>query len=167
MTTHPLLQSIRFRPYVEADVPFLRYVYASTRADEMQLVPWTDEQKAAFLNMQFDAQRAHYEQFYPDCEFLVIERDGVPIGRLYIDRGDDIRITDIALVPDVRGQGLGTALLEQILDEARQKRQKVSIYVEHFNPARHLYDRLGFRHTDTNGVYHYMEWWDEAAAPVT
>ncbi len=35
---------------------------------------------------------------------------------------------------------------------------RVSIHVEHDNPARRLYDRLGFQHVDTNGVYHLMEW---------
>ncbi len=35
---------------------------------------------------------------------------------------------------------------------------RLSIHVEHDNPARRLYDRLGFQHVDTNGVYHLMEW---------
>ena len=126
----------------------------------MQLVPWTDEQKASFLDMQFTAQKTHYERFYPDCEFLVIELEGAPIGRLYVDRGEDdnIGIIDIALLPEHRGRGIGRVLLEEILAEARASDRKVTIYVEHFNPARRLYDRLGFRHVDTNGVYHLMEW---------
>lgn len=128
----------------------------------MRLVPWTDEQKSTFLNMQFDAQKAHYESYYPGCEYFVVEMEGCSIGRLYIDRGEDIRITDIALMPEFRGRGIGRGLLQQILDEGRASGRIVSIYVEHFNPARHLYDRLGFRHADTNGVYHYMEWSAEA-----
>ena len=42
--------------------------------------------------------------------------------------------------------------------EAEASGKPVKIYVEHFNPARHLYDRLGFQHVDTNGVYHLMRW---------
>jgi len=125
----------------------------------MQLVPWTPEQKAAFLDMQFQAQAAHYTEFYPHCQFLMIELEGRPIGRLYIDRGeDDIRITDIALLPEWRGHGIGRMLMEEILAEGRNTGKRVTIYVEHDNPARGLYDRLGFRHVDTNGVYHFMEW---------
>jgi len=158
--SRPARSAITFRPCVDGDVPFLRLLYGTTREDEMRLVPWTDEEKAAFLDMQFAAQKNHYERFYPDCEFLVIELGGTPIGRLYIDRGgdDNIAIIDIALVPEHRGQGIGRMLLEEILAEARAGDRKVSIYVEHFNPARRLYDRLGFRHVDTNGVYHLMQW---------
>jgi len=130
----------------------------------MRLVPWTDEQKAAFLDMQFTAQKTHYEQYYPDCAFMVIEMGQAAIGRLYIDRDDeDIRITDIALLPEFRGRGIGRMLMEEILEEGRATQKRVTIHVEQDNPARHLYDRLGFRHVDTNGVYHLMEWSAEQA----
>jgi ribosomal protein S18 acetylase RimI-like enzyme len=155
----PPRSAITFRPYSDADIPFLRYLYGTTREDEMQRVPWTDEQKAQFLDMQFTAQKNHYEASYPDCEFLVIEIEGKAIGRLYIDRGEkEIRLTDIALLPEYRGRGIGRMLLEEILEEGRASGRRVTIYVEHYNPARHLYDRLGFRHIETNGVYHFMEW---------
>ena len=130
----------------------------------MRLVQWTEAEKAAFLDQQFAAQKAHYEQTYTDCQFLTIELDGERIGRLYVDRGvpDDIEIVDIALLPEHRGRGIGRMLLEEILAEGRATGKSVTIYVEHFNPARGLYDRLGFRHVDTNGVYHLMEWRPDA-----
>lgn len=151
--------AITFRPCVDADVPFLRQLYGSTREEEMRMVPWSEQQKAQFLDMQFRAQKQHYEESYPDSDFLMIELDGKPAGRLYIDRGaDEIRLIDIALLPEVRGRGIGSMLVEEILAEARRSERRVTIYVEHFNPARRLYDRLGFRHIETNGVYHLMEW---------
>lgn len=155
---------IRFRPATDDDIPFLSALYATTREDEMKLVPWTDEEKAAFLKMQFDAQKYHYDRNYPDCEFLVIEKSGESIGRLYIERfPDEICIVDIALMPEHRGSGLGTMLLKEILEEAEQTNRVVSIYVESFNPALRLYQRLGFEHIDTNGVYNKMRW----SAPAT
>jgi ribosomal protein S18 acetylase RimI-like enzyme len=159
----PRRDTIRYRAATPDDVPFFLYLYATTRIDEMNLVPWTDEQKAAFLQQQFFAQKAHYDEYYVDCQFLVIEMDGERIGRLYIDRDEqEIAIIDIALLPQFRGRGIGRMLMQEILDEARDTGKAVRIYVEHFNPARHLYDRLGFEHVDTNGVYHLMRW----VAPV-
>jgi ribosomal protein S18 acetylase RimI-like enzyme len=150
---------ITFRRVVESDTPFLRALYASTRADEMARVPWTDEQKAAFLEQQFLAQTAHYTEYYDPEQFMVIEQDAAPIGRLYLHRRTgDIEIIDIAIIPELRGQGIGSVLLREILDDAARSGSSVTIYVEHFNPARRLYDRLGFRHVDTNGVYHLMKW---------
>jgi ribosomal protein S18 acetylase RimI-like enzyme len=151
--------AIRLRPVTEADAAFLRHLYGTTRAEELSPVPWTDEQKSLFLDMQFNAQKTHYETYYPDCAFLVIEMDAERIGRLYVDRTDErIEIIDIALLPQYRGRGIGRMLLDEILAEAGATKRAVRIYVEHFNPARRLYDRLGFRHIETNGVYHLMEW---------
>jgi ribosomal protein S18 acetylase RimI-like enzyme len=128
-------------------------------------VPWSDEQKAAFLRWQFDLQHQYYEQYYPGSERLVIERvngDGhppTPIGRLYIDRwADQIRLVDIAILPAHRGRGVGGALLQSIMDEARALGVAVTIHVEATNPALSLYRRLGFRHVDSNGVYYLMRW---------
>jgi len=150
---------IRLRTKTEADRPFLTALYASTRTQEMAIVPWSDEQKQAFLLSQFDAQTSHYDQYYDGADFLIIEQDGVPIGRIYIDRTpEEIEIVDIALLPELRGAGLGSRLLRDILQEAEESGKSVKIYVENFNPARHLYDRLGFQHVDTNGVYHLMKW---------
>lgn len=155
----PARSSITFRPCRPDDVPFLRHLYGTTREDELRLVDWTPGQKKAFVDFQFQAQKTHYEASYPECQFLVIELGGSAIGRLYIDRGDDrIKIIDIALLPEHRGRGIGGMLVEEILAEAGATARTVEIYVEHFNPARRLYDRLGFRHIDTNGVYHLMQW---------
>lgn len=159
-------ESVRYRAKTEQDDPFMLFLYATTRVDEMQLVPWTDEQKAQFLTQQFQAQKDHYEKYYDNCEFLVIETTGgEPIGRLYVDRKpDDIRIVDIALVPQYRGKGLGRVLLQEILDEAAGSGRTVSIHVESYNPALHLYHRLGFEEIDTNGVYKLMQWRPPAGA---
>jgi ribosomal protein S18 acetylase RimI-like enzyme len=154
-----MTDSIRLRPKSEADRSFLAALYASTRTQELAMVPWSDEQKQAFLQWQFDAQTTHYDTHYEGADFLIVELDGAPIGRLYADRRpEDIEIIDIALLPQFRGAGLGTRLLRDVLGEAEAGGKSVKIYVEHFNPARHLYDRLGFQHVDTNGVYHVMKW---------
>jgi ribosomal protein S18 acetylase RimI-like enzyme len=109
--------------------------------------------------MQFNAQSAHYRENYPGASFQIIERDGVAAGRLYVARWEkEIRIIDIALLPEHRGAGIGTKLLKELQKEARAARKKLSIHVEQFNPARRLYERLGFQQVEEKGVYLLMEW---------
>ncbi len=148
------------RPETEEDLKFLYHLYASTRADEMALLDWTEEEKEAFLRMQFSAQRGYYREHYRESRFDVIEREGEAIGRLYVARWpDDIRVVDIALMPEHRGQGLGGGLMRALLDEAAAAGKSVSIHVEVYNPALRLYERLGFQAKgEDNGVYRLMEW---------
>lgn len=153
------VDSTVLRTVNSSDEPFLRDVYASTRADELMQVPWTDEQKRAFTDMQFDAQDKYYREHYPTAQFLVIEQDGTAVGRLYIDRWEnEIRILDIALLPQFRGAGTGTKLLMELREEARVEGKVLTIHVEKFNPALRLYERLGFQQKQDKGVYLLMEW---------
>ena|SRR5256885_4022849 len=148
---------IGLRPITAADAPFLRALYGSTRAKELAPVPWSEEQKRAFLDLQFRAQSVHYLKHYGDGQFLMIEEDGRAIGRLLLHRTpEEIRVIDISLMPEHRGRGIGTRLLRDVLAEGEASRRRVSIHVEHFNPAKRLYERLGFRYVETNGVYDLM-----------
>jgi GNAT superfamily N-acetyltransferase len=142
----------------DADAGFLLAVYASTRADELAVVPWDDGQKDAFLLMQFTAQDAYWREHKANVTWDVVLVDGVPAGRLYVDRlQDEIRVVDIALLAGFRGAGVGGALLRDILNEGRDAGLPVTIHVERTNPARSLYERLGFRQIDTTGVYDLFE----------
>lgn len=151
---------IRLRPETENDIPFLLAVYASTRADEMAAVPWTPEQKREFVHMQFRFQRKHYQENYQGASFDVVLVEGSAAGRLYVYRGArEIRIVDIALLPEYRGRGIGGELLTGILAEARARGHLVSIHVERNNPALRLYRRLGFECAGEQGpVYLRMEY---------
>jgi GNAT superfamily N-acetyltransferase len=154
------VQGFTLRPEAEADIPFLRRLYVSTRWKELaQVIDWSETQKVAFLESQFEFQRRHYRTQYEAIEFAVLEQDGVPAGRLYIDwQANAICIVDISLLPEWRGHGTGTALLRAVCDEARAPGKKVTISVEKFNPAQQLYRRLGFREVADTGVYWTMEW---------
>ena len=146
------------RPTRADDRDFLRRVYASTREEELRLVDWTDEQKAAFVEQQFEAQDAYYREHYFPATFDVIDVEGEPVGRLYVARWEDeIRIIDIALLAEHRGRGTGTALLRELLDEAGRAGKRLSIHVEKNNPALRLYERLGFMPIEDRGVYLLLE----------
>ena len=148
----------RLRPVADGDRAFLVDLYASVREPELAHVPWDDNLKRAFVEHQFAAQDAHYREHYPGATLDVVEVDGEPAGRLYVHRGpSDIRIMDIALAPAYRGHGIGTTLVGELIAEAEASRRKLSIHVEVNNPARRLYERLGFRPAGEHGVYVLME----------
>jgi ribosomal protein S18 acetylase RimI-like enzyme len=150
--------AVALRPAVAADREFLEALYASTRADEVAPLPWSEDQKRAFLAQQFAAQSAHYAQHYGDASFDVILVDGRRAGRLIVARREsDLKVIDIALLPEHRSRGIGTGLLVSLLDEAVERGVKVEVYVERFNPALALYRRLGFEAVDEDGVYLRME----------
>lgn len=147
---------------------FLFRVYASTRADEMALVPWTGEQKQSFLRMQFVAQWTDYHRNYPKAQYQVIERDGTPIGRMILDESNrTMHLLDIALLPEFRNQGIGTALLGALIAQALETHCSIRLYVEVFNPARKLYTRLGFVKQANTGIYEEMIWSPDHSQPAS
>lgn len=154
-----LSQGFRLRAESDGDLPFLKRLYNSTREDELNLVDWSREQKQAFLAGQFEAQRRHYRHYFPQCNFDLLEQNGLPAGRLYLDvRPARLHIIDISLLPNWRGKGIGTAVLEELQAAGRRCGRAVGIMVEKFNPALRLYRRLGFVEVADRGVYLEMEW---------
>ncbi len=154
----------RLRPATPDDRALLLAVYASTRADELALTGWPQAQCQAFVEMQFDAQWRHYNQQHPQslCQLVVADGPGAGscLGRLWVDRsGERLHVLDIALLPAARGQGTGSALLRGLMAEARQRGVPLTISVEIHNPARRLYDRLGFQPQGApQGIHQRMAW---------
>jgi GNAT superfamily N-acetyltransferase len=153
------MTSIHLRPITAQDEAFLARLYASTREQELAQTNWSDEQKAMFCRLQFNAQTTDYQRNYPDASCQIIERDGVAAGRLLVLRSAEaVHVIDIALLPEHRGAGIGTKFLGELQEEAKAAGKKLSIHVEIFNPARRLYERLGFKQVEEKGVYLLMEW---------
>lgn len=150
---------LHFRDAVDADLPFLARVYASTRAEELALTAWSDDEKAAFVEQQFNGQHAHYRKYYPNADWLVALHADEAIGRLYLARWpNEHRIIDITLLPEHRGRGFGEAVLRDLMDEAAGVGKAVSIHVEKQNSAMRLYRRLGFVTVEDKGVHDLMRW---------
>lgn len=147
------------RPVAPSDDEFLLDVYASTRAEEMAPVPWSDEQKRAFLKMQLDAQRVEYEKRFPDADYRVILVAGRPAGRLWVARTPrQIRLLDIALLPEFRNRGIGASFVRQLIDEAERTGLPLRHMVFELNEnAMRFYERLGFTRLELHGAYWEME----------
>jgi ribosomal protein S18 acetylase RimI-like enzyme len=149
---------VTLRPMQDGDADFTARLYASTREEELAVVPLSHEQKAAFLTQQLAAQTAHYTTHYADAAYDVILVDGERAGRLIVDRGErEITVVDIALLPEYRGRGAGTQLLRSIFEEADARGLMVTVHVERSNPAQRLYQRLGFVQVEDLGVYLKLE----------
>ena len=149
--------TIALRPARPEDRELLFRIYASTREDELRPMPWSDAEKEVFLRSQFEAQDRWWHEHYDDTSWNVIEVDGREAGRLYVSRWPkEIRIVDIALLPEFRGRGVGSGLLRGLLEEGDRSGRPVTIHVEVNNPARTLYERLGFRPVAERGVYVLM-----------
>jgi len=155
MTPEP----ITLRPVTPADEPFLLKLYATTRADEMALVPWSEEQKEAFVTAQFNAQQQHYKKAYPGASHDVILSNDRRVGQLYLARMDsEMRIVDLLLLPSDRNRGIGSYLIEKLQAEGARRTKPLRVYVESFNPSIHLFERLGFSRSGEQGVHILMEW---------
>ena len=147
------------RPVGPDDAELLYRIYASTREDELAVVPWDAAAKEAFLRMQFAAQDTHYRATFPDASYDLIVSGADVLGRLYVDRGETAwQVIDLSLLPRHRGKGIGTRLLTDMLAAAGAAGKPVRMHVERFNPARRLYGRLGFREIADKGVYLLLEW---------
>jgi len=146
-------------PVQPDDEPLLFQIYASTRADEMALVPWTPAQQDAFLRMQYQAQRQSYQLQFPAAEYRLIRRESGVAGRLIVDRStEEILVLDIALLPEHRGAGIGSALMFDLMAEASRTGNLIRLHVERFNPALNWYQRLGFTAVREDAIYLEMEW---------
>lgn len=154
---------ITFRSISKKDFPFLKSVYRSSREQELEANGWTEKQKDEFIEFQFNAQHSFYTNSYDGADFMIIEVNKSDVGRLYIWRTENqIRIMDIALLPEYRRKGTGTKILKNLIKESEQTGKKLNIHVEYYNPALKLYENLGFKKTDDTGVYYFMERFPES-----
>lgn len=157
---------IRLRSALPEDAPTLAEIYASTRDEELLQVPWSVEQKKTFTDWQSARQEEHYALHYPNAERLLIERldygpveggRGAAIGRIYIDTTSvEVRLMEITLLPGRRNMGIGTCLMRELLRYAHALQRPISLHVEPFNPAKRMYERMGFKVTETRGLYEFM-----------
>ena len=143
------------------DEPFLLEVYASTRSEELEGVEWDDKQKRAFIQMQFLAR----ERSYPPVDNRIILLNGSPIGRMLVDRREPtILLRDIALLTEYRNAGIGSRLIQDLIEEATAAGRPIQLHVVASSPAVRLYERLGFSTSGGEGAYLEMKWVPAALA---
>lgn len=146
-------------PVGAADEAFLFQVYAGTRREEVAGWGWDAAQQESFLQMQFQVQRRAYQMQYEEAEHCIIVHDGRPVGRTIVQRTTNgLHLVDIAVLPEYRGAGIGTGVLRTLQAQAALAGQPLRLHVMRANPARRLYERLGFTLTGENDTHYAMEW---------
>ena len=151
--------ALSLKKVTAADEEFLLSVYASTREAELAQVIWADGQREAFLKWQFEMQREQYQARFPDAEYSLIEIDNQSAGRVWVgENGTEIRLLDIALLPEFQNRGVGTLLLRELIDEAKKSQKPLRHMVFMLNSDAHrFYERLGFEMIEDLGAYRHME----------
>jgi GNAT superfamily N-acetyltransferase len=146
---------LSLREATPEDEPFLLEVYASTRLEELDGFGWTDDQKQAFIKMQFLAR----QRTYPRVDDRIILFEGRPVGRMLVDRNDEsILLRDIALLTEFRNAGLGSRLIKDLMKEATDAGKPIQLHVVTSSPAVRFYERLGFSRSGGDNAYLEMKW---------
>lgn len=141
------------------DDPFLYEVYASTRFEEVSSWGWGDAAIHSFLTMQWSMQTRSYKLQYPDSDIYLVSYEGRNIGRLMVQRTPErVCLIDIALLQGSRNRGIGSQLIQRLQQEASAQNQEIVLHVTSNNPARRLYERLGFQIQEIQDVYWKLIW---------
>jgi ribosomal protein S18 acetylase RimI-like enzyme len=138
------------RPARETDTDFARLVHhqAYREVSERQFGPWDEKEQDEYFNDDWTS-----------AAFEIVLCDGVPCGYVWIeDRADDIHVHELVLLPEFQGQGLGSSLLRQVMEDATRRRVPVRLETFHANRALNLYRRLGFQETGRSETQILMEW---------
>jgi ribosomal protein S18 acetylase RimI-like enzyme len=145
-------------PFSSEHQDFLYRLYASTRQHEFASLGWPAAQLETFLRMQFNAQQRWYETAYPQAEHQIVLLNGEPVGRILVNRApESFLLVDIALLAEHRNLGIGAKLLQDLIEQSEKAGIPIRLQVMKTNPARHLYERLGFVKTGEDDMYLQME----------
>jgi ribosomal protein S18 acetylase RimI-like enzyme len=137
------------------DEPWLQQLFALSQPAVEALLALPGDIGETLVSMQYAARQAHFQAHWPRAVQRVIERRGglepdrargwQPVGALWADESaDGIHVLDIAVLPAWRGQGIGTRCLQDLIAMAARRHLPVTLQVAPDNPARRLYERLGF-----------------------
>ncbi|WDU79740.1 GNAT family N-acetyltransferase [Lysinibacillus sp. G01H] len=150
---------VELKSITKDDEPFLYEVYASSRRKEIDSWGWSAEQIQRFLEMQWCAQQTSYRQQFPHASHCIITSDEQYVGRLLTeDLPERLHIIDISILPSFQGNGVGSYLISNLRQKAKEENKPVILQVLHTNPARNLYERLGFHVVSTDELYLKMRW---------
>ena len=145
----------------EEEHTFFRRLFDITRRPEFEQAGLSGEALDTMIESQYHARTTHYKEAYPEAEYRMIFSDADLAGGMIVEERDgDLHLIDITLLDERRGQGIGTRVMSDLIEDAKRGGRGVLLFVEQFNPAQRLYERLGFVEVELVGIYRRMVWKD-------
>ncbi len=157
---------ISLRPARDGDEPFLKRVHEAARHWEFASLLQTGQEDLYYKIMaqQYDSQHRFYFANYGAAHYGVIQWTGQPVGRLYVDYRDaEVRVLEIAILPEYRGRGIGRIVMTGLCLEAAMRKKPVRLHVHYLSRAQRFYQQLGFREIALEGPDRLMEWHHQEA----
>ena len=145
---------ISFRAVEPSDDPFLLRLFVSVRGEELSMLPFEPHVINQVIEQQFNAKQTHYLKHFGHADWRIILLEGEPVGYVVIEDAETLHFVDLALLSEFRGQGIGGAIFREEMEKGRP----ITFTTEFNNPARRLYERLGFVITGEDGIYLQMRW---------
>ncbi len=141
------MTEITLRDATQEDFAFLYELHRSALKEYIDLTwGWDEDWQADYFRRKFDTTGKR-----------IIQHDGVDIGCLaVVDKADQIFLSYIALAPGFQGRGIGTQLIKTVLLQGRKQNVPVTLKVLGTNPAKELYERLGFTVMDISETHYWM-----------
>lgn len=150
---------VKLRVALPEEEDTLYSLFVSTRKSEFAILEWDEQQIEGLLRMQYDAQKAFYQQQFPNAKYEIIMYEGLGIGRLITEiQQEAIRLIDIFILSKYRGRGICTVLLRELQRIAVELRMSIELNVLMGNPAQRLYERCGFVVTGEVVPHVMMAW---------
>jgi ribosomal protein S18 acetylase RimI-like enzyme len=151
--------TVTLRPALPSDEGFLRDLIVDTVAGELGASAWPEPMRSHLLGVQYTARRHSSRVDFPEATSQVIQANGGDAGWVLVNAmRHETRLIEIMVAPELRGKGIGTAVIRELLANAFQAGKPMRLSVNVTNSgAIQLYERLGFRRIDGNEVQHIME----------
>ena len=152
-------QVLTLRPARTDDEEFLNRLFYSVYLEKLQLVALSAEEKKTLVELMYQSFTRHYNSVAPASDDRLVLLDNESIGRMILlHLREEIRLADLAILPQYRCRGIGSALIGQLQTESTMSKRPIRLQVARFDRALRLYQRLGFYKIDVAGPYLHLEW---------
>jgi ribosomal protein S18 acetylase RimI-like enzyme len=135
------------RPAQPGDYAFLRALHHATmRAYVEPIWGWDEVEQKRLFDLHFNSTTAE-----------IISMEGQDVGAVTIERQEEsVFLSNIQILPEFQGHGVGTAIIKEMLATAHAHRLPATLRVLKNNPAKRLYERLGFHVTGETETHYVM-----------